>query len=475
MRRPKLQLGLQRAMANAHSYVEWKGAAEALDQHLGLDEWRQTSDSTYYRRDVIEDHIARLRTYRQSGAISALVDFLPESLYENLADLTTPALYMKAHAGTKYLVNAYFDEAISTIQFLCDTDIPGLSGPSKLKRFVAASHNFGRTALMLSGGATLGYYHVGVARALWDEDILPMVMCGSSMGAIVASAICTRMDQELNEWFQSITEDGRNSLVFLDPKRILDHRSLLDQSVVRRELEQSIDDLSFAEAYAKTGRILNVTVCPTRRRQKPRLLNYRTAPDVLLVQACLASSAVPVFFPPVTLLKRSASGRDVEYLPGEQWADGSLSSDVPKKRLSRLQNVNHFIVSQTNPHVIPFARAGSGSNIVSRTIKLAGKLARGHGVSLLEAAQEVTRGTSVGSLVESAHKFLGQDYGGDINIHPRFKPSLYAKMFSNPSAKDLNNFVLEGQRATWPRLEMIRNQTAISRNLDRAIHRLQSS
>ncbi|MEE2786358.1 MAG: patatin-like phospholipase family protein [Myxococcota bacterium] len=472
MRRPKLNIELQRAMANAHSYVEWKSAAEALDQYLGLEEWRQDPNSVHYRRDVIEDHIARLQAYRKSGAYATLVDFLPESLYENLADLTAPALYMKAHAGTKYLVNAYFDEAIETIKFLCDVDVPGLSRERKLSRFIAASHNFGRTALMLSGGATLGYYHVGVARALWDEDVLPMVMCGSSMGAIVASAICTRGDHDLTEWFEAITTEDRHALVFLDPQRILDNRSLLDQTVVRRELERGIDDLSFAEAYERTGRILNVTVCPTRRRQKPRLLNYRTAPDVLLIQACLASSAVPLFFPPVTLLKRSASGRAVEYLPGEQWADGSLSSDVPKKRLSRLQNVNHFIVSQTNPHVIPFARAGSGAGVFSRSIKLAGKLARGHGVSVLDAAQELTRGTAIGSLVESAHNFLGQDYGGDINIHPRFKPSLYAKMFSNPSARDMAAFVLEGQRATWPRLEMIRNQTAISRSLHAAMRSL---
>ena len=177
-----------------------------------------------------------------------------------------------------------------------------------------------------------------------------------------------------------------------------------------------------------------------------------------------------VYFP-VTLLKR-ASGRTVEYLPGEQWADGSLSSDVPKKRLSRLQNINHFVVSQTNPHVIPFARAASGDGFLSRSVRLTTRFARGQSMSLLDAAQELAIGTPAGPIIESAQKFLGQDYGGDINIHPRFKPSLYAKMFSNPKAKDMAQFVLEGQRATWPRLAMIRNQTAISRALHQTIRRL---
>ncbi|NJN36554.1 MAG: hypothetical protein HC794_05210 [Nitrospiraceae bacterium] len=33
------------------------------------------------------------------------------------------------------------------------------------------------------------------------------------------------------------------------------------------------------------------------------------------------------------------------YLDGERWVDGSLHGDLPKQRLSRLHNVNHFIVS----------------------------------------------------------------------------------------------------------------------------------
>ena len=474
MRGPRTERSLRRAMENATSYVDWKAAAESLDSHLGLDDWRSDPDSPYYRRDVIEDHIGRMRSYRLAGAVGPLVDFLPESLYQNLADLTAASLYTTAHAGTKYLAQAYFDEAITAIQYLCDVEIPGLTAEGKLKRFVGAGYNFGRTALMMSGGATLGYYHVGVARALWDEDLLPSVICGSSMGAIVAAAICTRSDDELTEWFNEIVQKDRYSLVPLHPMKMFENRAVLDQEVVRRELELFIDDISFGEAYERTKRVLNVTVCPTRRRQKPRLLNHRTAPDVLLIQACLASSAVPGLFPPVTLLKR-ASGRTVEYLPGEQWADGSLSSDVPKKRLSRLQNINHFVVSQTNPHVIPFARAASGDGFLSRSVRLTTRFARGQSMSLLDAAQELAIGTPAGPIIESAQKFLGQDYGGDINIHPRFKPSLYAKMFSNPKAKDMAQFVLEGQRATWPRLAMIRNQTAISRALHQTIRRLKDN
>ncbi len=34
----------------------------------------------------------------------------------------------------------------------------------------------------------------------------------------------------------------------------------------------------------------------------------------------------------------------------------SLQSDLPMNRLQELFNVNYFIVSQTNPHAIPFVQ-----------------------------------------------------------------------------------------------------------------------
>ena len=58
-------------------------------------------------------------------------------------------------------------------------------------------------------------------------------------------------------------------------------------------------------------------------------------------------------------------------------------------------------------------------------------------------------------------------YGGDIDIHPRFDPAAYFKVMKNPSEDDLRYFVLEGQRATWPKLAMIRDHTRIARCLAR--------
>ena len=58
-------------------------------------------------------------------------------------------------------------------------------------------------------------------------------------------------------------------------------------------LEENIKDLTFEEAYRKTGREINITVSPYDRNQQSRLLNWRTSPNVLIRKAALASCAIP--------------------------------------------------------------------------------------------------------------------------------------------------------------------------------------
>ncbi len=50
----------------------------------------------------------------------------------------------------------------------------------------------------------------------------------------------------------------------------------------------------------------------------------------------------------------------------------------------------------------------------------------------------------------------------------------YANVTSNPTMESVQRFMLEGERATWPRMEMIRTQTLISSTLDRCVDRLEA-
>jgi len=56
-----------------------------------------------------------------------------------------------------------------------------------------------------------------------------------------------------------------------------------------------------------------------------------------------------------------------------------------------------------------------------------------------------------------------QDYTGNITIYPKLKARDLARVMKNPSLEELEGFIRAGERATWPRLAMIRDQTRISR------------
>ena len=44
---------------------------------------------------------------------------------------------------------------------------------------------------MLSGGATFGKFHFGLLNALYEHDLFPRIICGSSVGSLVAATICS--------------------------------------------------------------------------------------------------------------------------------------------------------------------------------------------------------------------------------------------------------------------------------------------
>ena len=62
------------------------------------------------------------------------------------------------------------------------------------KRIRAA---YGRSALCLSGGGKNGASHVGIVKALLDEDMLPEIVAGTSAGSFTAAFVGTHTNEEL--------------------------------------------------------------------------------------------------------------------------------------------------------------------------------------------------------------------------------------------------------------------------------------
>jgi TAG lipase / steryl ester hydrolase / phospholipase A2 / LPA acyltransferase len=463
---------LYESLESAGDFQQWYEIALRIDERSGGASWRADERCSQFDYSIINDHLRQLQGYRESGSNRALLQFLTESLYRLNHDITRPDLYSKSMAGPKQIIEQYYAEVQRCIRYLCDTPDPDFKDTDKLAIFESAVESFGRTALLLSGGATLGYYHLGVAKALWDQDLLPSVISGSSMGSIIAAAICTRTDEELGRWFDDHSEVDVHGLRANPIHRWRKKGSIFNQDALKKALHNNITHETFLSAYEKTGRVLNISVSPTRHNQKPRVLNYQTAPDALIIQACLASSAVPGLFQPVTLTQLTPDGQEVPYLLSETWVDGSIEGDLPKLRLSRLQNVNHFIVSQTNPHVLPIVRAKSGHGIRAKLVGAGTRFAQVQSGYLLEVCKGLASSEWAKTLLGRTQSFIAQDYEGDINIHPTFRMDLYQLMMKNPSHEQLAMFIREGEIATWPKLAIIKYQTLVARVLDECAQRL---
>jgi TAG lipase / steryl ester hydrolase / phospholipase A2 / LPA acyltransferase len=118
---------------------------------------------------------------------------------------------------------------------------------------------------------------------------------------------------------------------------------------------------------------LNITVSSASVYELPRLLNYLTAPNVLIWSAIAASCSVPFIFSSSEILaKDPQTGQPQSWnATPQRWIDGSVDNDLPMAKLSELFNVNHFIVSQVNPHIVPFLE--KGTNVDSKTVHGFGK------------------------------------------------------------------------------------------------------
>ena len=87
------------------------------------------------------------------------------------------------------------------------------------------------------------------------------------------------------------------------------HGTMFDRNDwYRRVMWFTCGYMTFEEAYKKTGRVLCVTLSATSKKAPPVLINYITAPNVVIASAVLASAAVPGFVDAVRLQVKDESG-----------------------------------------------------------------------------------------------------------------------------------------------------------------------
>lgn len=382
------------------SYNEWKRTVAEIDKLTNMDLWRQNFVLKHYDCVLIDERTKLLRDARMNNNALKLMLLLRSGLIRNFGGIAQKRLFMKSYMGTKFKIEEYISEVLNCLEYLNelidDDDKDGfiMNGKQlKLDFFHDARQSFGSTALLLQGGSLFGLCHLGVVKALYFKGILPKIIGGLAVGAAVASLVCTLTDEELLPILVSITDVMKDIDLMnhdVDEKygnvieNVVQKGYSQDILIFLKFVRDTIGDLTFEEAYLKTEKVLNIVV-HTKHHAVPLLLNYITAPNVIIWTAIYASigtgvlsnnvqlyvkdfnnNIVPrdpntkiVFLKPQDVsyqhqyfnysTRREGQGDDKDtYIPYPPTKENS-----PYTRLTELFNVNHFVISLARPYLAP--------------------------------------------------------------------------------------------------------------------------
>ncbi|PQE18010.1 putative TGL4 Triacylglycerol lipase involved in TAG mobilization protein [Rutstroemia sp. NJR-2017a BVV2] len=485
---------LELRMKNAETMEAWRVAASELDVLEDNEAWKRDCASPDFDAALIEARTKQMDDARINCDIKRMLNLVRTSLSRDLGGMGNIRLYKHSHIGTKDVIERYIDSTLDTIRALVETSkyaLPdGLETKDILEQVVYARQAFGRSALLLSGGATFGMNHIGVLKALFQAHLLPRIISGASAGSIVCAVLCTRTDEEIPQVLKEFPhgdlavfeEEGNEDGVLERVRRLLTEGAWIDIKHLTRVMRSLLGDMTFQEAYNRSRRILNICVSSASVYELPRLLNYVTAPNVMIWSAVAASCSVPLLFSAAELLvKNPITGESTPWNPTPQkWIDGSVDNDLPMTRLAEMFNVNHFIVSQVNPHVIPFI--AKDEEVIRRDALKEGNAGPGWVYKLTnlakdEALHRLQVLAELGifpNLVTKCKSILSQKYSGDITILPEIDYKDFPRILKNPTTQFMIQASLCGERATWPKLSRVRNHCAVELELDAAVQKLRA-
>jgi len=156
--------------------------------------------------------------------------------------------------------------------------------------------------LALGGGAARGFAHIGIIRTLVAHGIVPNIVVGTSIGAVVGGAYAAGHLDTLEEWARGL--QPRNILGYLDIR--LNGSGLIGGAKLAMQLEAALGQTRIEELPLKFATVAT---------------EVRTGHEIWLthgriVDAMRASYALPGIFAPVLL--------------GDRWlVDGALVNPVP--------------------------------------------------------------------------------------------------------------------------------------------------
>eukprot|EP00923_Selenidium_pygospionis_P031884 GHVN01056356.1.p1 GENE.GHVN01056356.1~~GHVN01056356.1.p1 ORF type:complete len:749 (-),score=93.00 GHVN01056356.1:2367-4613(-) len=476
-------------MGVATTYGEYLKHASALDETTKRNKWKSKKKSRSYDWRTVEAATQHLEEGMRTRDIELIISILTNCLTPKFGGILKEELYSRTYVGTKHLVEEYL-HAVERACLLLEGEVTGGSSRKAQIRGSVIEWNsqWGMTSLVLSGGAMLAGHHFGVIETLLGLGLIPKVVSGTSAGAAIAAWVCTRTDDELREQL--------NIEYIADRFRVFPPYSNLARcyNLIRNGYASDVDsfqekglylcsDITFLEAFKRTGRILNISLSSADSEHSHLVVNYKNAPNVLVYSVVIASSAFPKLVPPLALKERQRNGDITEassLLGGQYFHDGSLQEDVPCVALKEAWGVRFNIVSQVNLHVFPFCglRAHGEAGMPVTWRGGAGRWRAGFVLSALEMffKENLRFLFRLITVLDVSPTFEGinfgklavQSYIGDITFHPRrtsWRHFYY--LFADLPTSAWKWLIQEGRLMVCPKVSLIESRLRIERSITR--------
>lgn len=477
-----------RANATVRATSSPSTIGERSDMSRGKSNWFRAEMQVETDEDVLQANILGLRRAMESHDVEYIFRTLPGQLTRNHAG--SGVLYDRdvsrtgmSKARPRPVVVEYRRVLKEALDFVARSGVGKAERLDALRQWRQA---LGHTALMLSGGGSLAMYHMGVCRELIQQGLLPKVISGTSGGSIVVAFLAIYTDEELLEhcfvnyistcyperWFPSLWAEFfsflRHGVLVHPPETFF------------RTCQRYFGDATFAEAFARTGRPCSINIstrATSDRTGGSLLLNHITTPHVTIASAVAASCAMPGILGPGILMMKAENGELVTFSScGNRFVDGTLQTDLPKRRLAELFNCNQFIVSQVNPHIAPFLRSNASAFEDNGKMPSPSKkrwrfedwmaMDIKHRVQILGKLNLLPTffGINPGNLVCQP---WGEFRRGVMLVPRTLGINEAINAIRNPSLKDMDHYLLEGARCVWEQVERVQHLTEVELALDR--------
>jgi NTE family protein len=192
-----------------------------------------------------------------------------------------------------------------------------------------------RIALVLGGGGLKGFAHIGVLRALVERGIEPAVVCGTSIGSLIAAAYVSGMP--VDEMEARAVALSQRDLFRIDHIGMVSRRMRNPSLYLEAPLRALVNSIAPRVRFSDLPRRLLVVTTDLERGGQV-VWGLPGLDDVSVAEAVYASCALPGFFPPARIGSRlCVDGSVMDNLPvtiAAPTVDAVLAVDVGSTSLA---------------------------------------------------------------------------------------------------------------------------------------------